>query len=239
MKDVIAIEIYRKEIKSLKLLSYVLSSLVLVLTAKTFIFDAYLKPEIIRVKGIIVEDVNGNERILIGAPVPFASNRVRTDLKRVKELWGKSFPAKYIDWYKNYKHENNGMVILDSAGFDRITIGSPVPDPNIGKRIGQSTGVIINDEKGFERTGYGVLDIDGKNRVVLGLDNENGTEGLSLVILEDGTSGFVMNNADRSLFLGKADSINWHTKNLFPFHGLLIKNKNGKNVKLNSYEKEQ
>lgn len=39
-------------------------------------------------------------------------------------------------------------------------LGDPVPDPNIGRRIGPATGLIINDLQGFERTGYGFIDQD-------------------------------------------------------------------------------
>lgn len=226
----------RKDIKLLKMYSLILTVVVAILMVKSFINEPTLLPDIIRVQGIIVEDLNGKERILIGAPIPFASNRVRTDTNRVKELWGKKFPPEYLGWYKEYNHNNYGIVILDSTGIDRIAIGSPAPDPNIGKRIGPSTGIIINDNRGFERTGYGVLNIDGDNRVVLGLDNENGTEGLSMVIFEDGTSGIIMNSANGSIFLGKADSVNWYTKDQVPFNGLIIKDKDEEGVNLNSSE---
>ena len=48
---------------------------------------------VLRVRGLIIEDEAGRERILIGAPIPGAANRVRTDEARVRELWGPRFPG--------------------------------------------------------------------------------------------------------------------------------------------------
>ncbi len=227
----------QKDTKFLKIYSALITVVLVLMVFKVLFNDPNQLSDVIRVQGIIVEDANGKERILIGSPVPFASNRVRTDTSRVKELWGGIFPPKYMTYYKGYNNDNYGIVILDSAGFDRIAIGSPVPDPNIGKRVGPSTGFLINDNKGFERSGYGILEVDGKNRVVLGLDNDNGTEGLSLAIFEDGTSGIIMNSKNRSIFLGKADSTNWYTKDQVPFNGLLINDEKGTVIKLNSSTK--
>lgn len=221
--------------KFLKYYSFFLTVLVLVLLVKVFYFEPGETGEVLRVKGIIVEDINGKERILIGAPVPYAENRVRTDTSRVKNLWGKWFPPEYMSWYKDYNHDNYGILILDSLGYDRIAIGNPAPDPNIGKRIGPSTGMIINDQDGFERTGYGVLNVDGRNRVVLGLDNENGTEGIAIALFEDGTNGISMGGEQGSIFLGKADSANYYTDKV-PFMGLLLTDSLGNKIYLKNYQ---
>ncbi|MFC2089742.1 hypothetical protein ACFLT1_03120 [Bacteroidota bacterium] len=227
----------QRDIKLLKLYSLILTTLIVILLVKEFNNDKVKLPDIIRAQGIIVEDENGNERILIGAPVPFASNRVRTDTNRVKEEWGNMFPPQYLEWYKEYKHNNYGILILDSLGFDRIAIGNPAPDPNIGKRIGNSTGIIINDQNGFERTGYGVLNVNGQNRVVLGLDNENGSEGIAIALFEDGTSGLSMGSKQGSIFLGKADTTNYYTKKA-PFIGLIVRDSSGNEIGLNSNKKK-
>ena len=54
---------------------------------------------ILRDRGLIIEDQNGRERILLGTRIPSVSNRVRTDLARVQEAWGKQFPKEYLKWY--------------------------------------------------------------------------------------------------------------------------------------------
>ncbi|MBD0332331.1 MAG: hypothetical protein ICV66_06725 [Chitinophagaceae bacterium] len=163
-------------------------NIVLIFVITAFVSFAYIdagKKDIIRTKGIIIEDQNGNERILIGAPVPFAKNRVRTDTTRAAEMYGDNWKI-FRKYYSNYVHNTNGVLILDEKGFDRIALGSPAPDPNIGRRIGQATGIVLNDERGYERSGYGLIKLkSGKNRVVLGLDSDKGTEGMALIIDED------------------------------------------------------
>jgi hypothetical protein len=182
--------------------------------------------KIIRVQGIIVEDSNGKERILIGAPIPYAKNRARTDTLKIKETWGKKFGKNYMGWYKEYNHNANGVVILDENGWDKIIVGDPAPDPIIGKRIGSSTGIIINDKTGLERTGYGILDVNGSDRVVLGLDRDNGTEGATLSVMPDGTTGLNLNSDKQSIFIGKAAKENWNSPNKEEFHGIIIRDEN-------------
>lgn len=182
-----------------------------------------IKDEVLYTKGIVVLDEEGKERVLIGAPIPKSKDRVRDDLEKVKKAWGDDFPEAYLDWYKDYNHENYGMLILDENGFDRLAVGDPTPDPNIGKRIGPATGIVINDEKGFERSGYGLLNVKGTNRMVLGLDRNNGTEGLSLFVNDEGNSGLIMSSETGKIFLGKTKEKNWFT-NEYPFSGVLIQN---------------
>lgn len=184
--------------------------------------------KVIRVQGIIVEDQNGKERILIGAPIPYAKNRARTDTVKIKETWGKRFGKNYMNWYKDYAHHANGIVILDENGWDKVIVGDPAPDPIIGKRIGSSTGIIINDNQGLERTGYGILDVNGEDRVVLGLDKSNGTEGATISIMPDGTVGLNLNSEEQSIFLGSAKKGNWNSPNNEDFHGMIIRDKEKK-----------
>jgi hypothetical protein len=162
--------------------------------------------DVLRCKGLVIEDAAGHERILLGAPVPAAKNRVRTDPARVEQVWAKRFGdgKQYMEYYKNYRHDTNGLLILDENGFDRIALGDPTPDPNIGRRIAPATGIEINDEQGFERTGYGLLNVQGVQRVVLGLDSRNGTEGIALVLRDDGQVGLMVHDGKQDLVLGRA-----------------------------------
>ena len=88
---------------------------------------------VLRARGLIIEDDAGRERILIGAPIPQAANRFRTDEARVREAWGPRFSEEYMSWYQDYNHSTNGILILSEDGFDRIALGDPKADPNIGK----------------------------------------------------------------------------------------------------------
>ena len=83
-----------------------------------------------------------------------------------------------------------GIVIVDDKGRERILIGA-------------GPGININDAAGFERTGYGLVTVGGKDRVVLGFDSRSGGEALTLMVREDGAAGLSIRGADRrSIFLG-------------------------------------
>jgi len=197
------------------------------------LYQNYSDSNVLRVKGIVIEDANGKERILIGAPIPQAYNRIRTDTTRVIEEWGRFFPDDYLSYYEKYNHNTNGILILDETGHDRIAIGSLVPDPNIGPRIGPASGIMLNDQRGFERSGYSLINVNGQNRVVLGLDNPGGTEGISLVLLEDGTSGLTIGGGAKSIFLGRADS-SYNYDGDSNFNGLRIHQAGQEDTILNS-----
>jgi hypothetical protein len=112
---------------------------------------------------------------------------------------GERFPN--LDWYKTIDNSTNGILILDEKGFDKIAIGDPTPDPNIGRRIAPAVGIQINDQEGFERTGWGYF--PGKDRVVLGLDSRKGQEGVTLFVLENDTTGMNINAGGKELFPGE------------------------------------
>lgn len=178
---------------------------------------------VIRTCGLIIEDEAGRERILIGAPIPDATDRVRTDEARVREVWAPRFPDAYMGYYQDYIHETNGMLILSEDGFDRLVVGDPVPDPNIGRRIAPNTGMVINDAQGFERTGYGVLPVDGSYNVGLGLDTERIEEGLSLVLHDNGPHGILVGTLADGIFLGSAPAGHPWTGLAEAFQGLLVR----------------
>ena len=43
--------------------------------------------DVLRARGLIIVDAAGRERILIGAPVPAAASRVRTDPEKARKAW--------------------------------------------------------------------------------------------------------------------------------------------------------
>lgn len=121
---------------------------------------------VLRVKGLIVEDDAGHDRILIGAPVPSVSGRKRKD-------------------------DTVGLIVLGENGADRVALAAPMPESQIqgviGKRTGGGSGLVVDDEQGDERGGWGILDNDG--RVTLGLDFPHGNgEAISLGVLPGETS---------------------------------------------------
>src|SRR5262245_23536477 len=113
--------------------------------------------QVLRVRGLVVEDAQGRPRLLLGAPVP------KVDARRRKD-------------------DMTGMRLLAEDGADRVAIGAPTPAPQIGGKVGEriadATGIEVMDLQGNERGGFGFLD-DG--RVVLGLDYP-GREAVSLFV---------------------------------------------------------
>ena len=177
---------------------------------------------VLRAHGLIIEDDAGRERILIGAPIPEAGNRVRTDTTRLRELWGPRHPdiEKYMGSYQDYNHGTNGLVILNEDGFDRLVLGDEGPDPHVGKRIAPSTGLLVHDAKGFERGGLGVLGRADDEYVVLGLDSGTG-EALSLIVYDEGMVGVLMNRGGEWMFLGSGPSGTMWSRDE-PFLGLEV-----------------
>lgn len=112
--------------------------------------------KILRARGLIIEDEQGRERILLGAPVPKTQHRKRQD------------PA-------------TALIFVGENGADRLALGYS-PNPQVGgqviQRISGGVGIQINDQEGNERAGFGHLDI---GRVVLGLDWK-GREALTLAV---------------------------------------------------------
>lgn len=204
----------RRGLLFLKIYAGLMTVLVLILCVR--VFQPPAAPGVLRARGLVIEDAAGRERILIGAPIPDVASRVRTDMDKAVKAWGKRFPD--MNWYKGLNHSTNGILILDANGFDRIVVGDPTPDPNIGKRIAPAVGIQINDQEGFERTGWGYF--PAKGRVVLGLDSAKGQEGVTVFILEDGTTGMNVNAGEKSLFLGSTQDAAKP-----PFFGLVLKDK--------------
>jgi hypothetical protein len=125
-------------------------------------------PEVLRARGLVLEDEQGRARLLLGAPVPAVDERLRKD------------PA-------------SGLVALDEAGHDRLQLGQ-VGGPQMGgvvqSRVSPATGLAVCDASGDERGGFGVME---NGRVVLGLDAPAG-EGVMLFVAPDlDSNGLIVN----------------------------------------------
>ena len=124
--------------------------------------------EVIRVRGIVVEDEEGKARVLIGAPVPETAERSRTD------------PA-------------SGLVLLDPSGADRLQIGnvgSPMMGGRVQRRIAEAVGLMVCDPAGNERAGFGYF---ANGQVGWGLDYESGEAIVAAVLPERGMAGIMIN----------------------------------------------
>jgi hypothetical protein len=214
----------------------ILFSTLIILGLSSLLLLSFSEPssnKILRAKGIIIVDDNGRERILIGAPLPAAGNRVRTDTARVRALWSGRFgnANQYMKWYQDYNHTANGILILDEQGYDKVCLGDGVPDANIGPRIGKQTGLVFCDPEGFERGGIGVINIGEKqNRVVMALDGESGTDATGISVMEDGETGFFAGAKGYRMFLGASPADSYSPEPLF---GMAINHKKKPLYKLN------
>lgn len=187
--------------------------------------------EIIRVKGIVVEDDSGRDRILIGSPIPYSKDRVRTDSTKVRKYWGKHFEEmenQYMEWYKKYRHDAEGMVILNEEGFDRVLLGDKLTDPNIGQRMFELSGIVWNDKQGWELGGAGVNTTkDGKSRSIVGVDSQDG-EAVHMIALEDGTKGLDIKGENGRMLIGMSKANGKLFKNKDKFIGIKYFDNDGK-----------
>jgi hypothetical protein len=186
------------------------------------------KFDLIRAKGIIIEDENGKDRILIGAPIPNSKNRVRTDTNLVRKYFASEIypkdPNKYMEWYKNYRHAAFGMVVMNEKGIDVMQLGDQLSDPNVGRRIFLPTGILLNNQKGLEVGGFGTHTFDdGRSGVALGLDDPaSGKEAFHALVLSDGTRALILQDANGKLVLGfgKPNNDLFRNKDSFNFVGI-------------------
>lgn len=200
----------------------------------SLVLFAFTNPEqsfgIIRAKGIIIEDSAGRDRILIGSPIPFSKDRVRNDTNMVRKHWAKRFGNghQYMEWYKNYYHGAEGIVVMNEQGCDRVLLGDKLADPNTGKRMFQSSGVLWNDKEGWELGGAGVNTTkDGKSRSVMGVDDKDG-EAVHIVALEDGTKGLIIGGENGKLMIGMSKKDGQWFQNKQAFTGIKYFDNKGK-----------
>ena len=199
------------------------------------LISSFTRPEqkfgILRARGIVIEDSSGRDRILIGSPIPFSKYRVRTDTNLVRKYWAPRFEEQadqYMEWYKSYYNGAEGIVVMNENGFDRVLVGDKLADPNTGKRMFQSAGILWNDKEGWELGGAGVNTTrDGKSRAVMGVDDKDG-EAVHIIALEDGTKGLVIGGENGRLMIGMSKKDGQWFQNKEAFTGVKFFDSNGK-----------
>ncbi|WP_375244920.1 hypothetical protein [Sphingomonas parapaucimobilis] len=123
--------------------------------------------DIVRAKGIIIEDGNGVPKILIGAPIPLVPGR-RSDV-------------------------TTSIVFRDGGNHDRVILGQQ-PDPvihgEVVKRRDAGWGMNLFNKAGDERGGMANFDNDTS---AISLDRATGDAIGMLVDEKGGFSGFLLN----------------------------------------------
>jgi len=127
--------------------------------------------QVLRVRGLIVEDAQGRPRVLLGAPIPKVPGRKRQD-------------------------DDTGIVLVGENGADRVAIGAPTPAPQSGGKVGQrispGAGVVVDDLEGNERGGIGVLD-NGRGAVCLDYPEPINRDAICLGVLPEGLAALLIN----------------------------------------------
>lgn len=224
------ISLLRKQIQQLRILVGLMCLGFVSLIIYSFRLPAD-KFEIIRAKGIIIEDRQGRDRILLGAPIPASTDRVRTDSNLVRKHWAKNFgdQNQYMKWYSEYYNSSIGMVVMNEDGFDRVLVGDRLADPNTGKRMFDAAGILWNDKEGWEKGGAGVnTSKDGTtSHSVMGVDDSDG-EAVHIIALEDGTKGLVIGGENGRLMIGMSKKDGQWFKNKEAFTGIKYFSNEGK-----------
>lgn len=128
--------------------------------------------EVLRARGLIIEDENGAPRILLGAPVPRVKERTRTD------------PA-------------TGIVLLAANGADRMqlgAVGGPQMGGKLNPRVSPAVGLMVNDPSGDERAGFGVFE---NGQCGWGLDYPSQREAIIAAVMPDSGFAGIMLAADK------------------------------------------
>jgi hypothetical protein len=132
-----------------------------------------------------------------------------------------------MEWYKDYYHGTEGIVIMNEEGFDRVLVGDKLADPNSGKRMFESAGITWNNKEGWELGGAGVnTGSDGEARSVIGVDNPNG-EAVHLVALEEGTNSLIVAGENGRLMIGSSKANGEWFQNKAEFTGIKYFDNNG------------
>lgn len=213
----------KKEIHSLKVRNRFLTMLLIFVLLFSLVMNIDTNKDFLRVKGIVVEDDLGNERILIGAPIPFVSGR--KDKKEMQVIGHRNRHYQLELAEGKYRKNDYGIMLLDSLGFDRIMIGQQYGKTDQEKQKPPFTGISIYDSLGEKRTEYGISHAIGNEKTHLELNTVNKEEKIALSINEYGVTGLRVQSPDKNIFLGKTDSINPFFKKQKPFNGIIMKTK--------------
>jgi hypothetical protein len=127
-------------------------------------------PQILHLRGLVIEDDQGRARILLGSPFPVVADRQRHDATAT------------------------AMVFLDEQGHDRFSIGEKMPPQIDGEiprnyaKLSTGFGLTLYDQFGNDRGGMGFLSNGSSiSRVVFGLDRPKGD---AIGAIVDDTTGY-------------------------------------------------
>lgn len=179
----------KKRMRVFKIVIIVLGLLVSVLSFLTIRNYTQSGNSIVTQK-IIVQDRNGNDRIIISPEISSSQSRQRSDTLE-------------------------GILILDEKGTDRVVLGATPSIQSNGEVVYRwqrsvPYGLAFNDSKGNERGGFGYY--DSRDYVSFGMDYSSG-EGLNMFVSEKGhygqKVGIVMQAQEKGqvVYLGASENL--------------------------------
>lgn len=154
-----------------------------------FGFTKIEKFDIIRTKGIIIEDEKGRDRILIGPPIHFSKGRVETNSTKGKKYWANKFKNlnQYMELLTNDKNSTEGIIFINEDGLYIIHVADKLSDPNLGKKMFKRTEIFWFTQTGWKLNGIDVnITNDGVSRPIINLNNESGQALQEIYFGEDG-----------------------------------------------------
>lgn len=128
-----------KETQRLRYICWIQTLMIVVIALSATLtrrVEAQGSPRVLRTHGVVIEDDHGRARLILGTPLPEVQER------------------------KRHGSLTDSIVFLDEQGNDRLTLGegpNPQAQGKILHRIATFFGVLIHDDKGNERGGYGWL----------------------------------------------------------------------------------
>jgi len=160
-----------KELKSTKYLVVFLILMFVVLAYQYITVQQknQLSVDLVKTRGLIIQDKYGKDIMLMGAPIPSTKARRRTD------------PLK-------------GFLMLDGNGKDRLFMGqegSIQVNGNLFNRIDKGWGFLVNGKNGNERGGFGIL--DSLNSMVLSMNYPSGE---AIMMVAEPMNAFVQIKSD-------------------------------------------
>jgi hypothetical protein len=150
--------------------------IIIIILAAGVVGAMNMQNEILHVRGIVVTDASGRERIILGAPMGEASKNERLG-------------------------ETTGLAVLDTLGRLHVSVGTNNPlvlaDGRKGRRVSTSVGLTIYDPRdGKERGGIGAF-ADGRANICLDYGNATKEAACIAVAPDDQYAAVILNGTPR------------------------------------------
>ena len=137
----------------------------------------------------------GGSIVLVSAVALSASDDAQRQLETLKKNIVSRTPERRVAKVDHERLTARRIDIVDASGVIRMTLAAPTPAPILDgiqyKRAFPVSGLVMYDDKGNERGGLGVADIEG-SAALLAQDHAN-VDAIGWRVMPDGSVSFVIN----------------------------------------------